>query len=247
MAKNAAEAGMIQNMGATMGAVSNYCRWNISFFPIEREKRILDIGSGPCYYLDAILELHPELYCATDYSDAFLDIARERMSGYSSCRAEHLDILRAGNARALEGQRFDYVLCFDVLEHLEDDVKALQGIRRIMADTGARSLFVRVPAMQFLFGENDRAIGHFRRYNKAMLKDALAAAGFGVRKAEYQNFVGTLPWFIIGRVLRRSLAVSNQESRLFDRLVPVLWRIESLIKIPFGLSLYCIAEPRKGY
>src|SRR4030042_4005069 len=111
------ENGMLQNASAIGDVVRNYCRWNLSVFPIEREKRILDIGCGPCLYLDAILTYNPELYLATDYSQNFLDMARKRITGLPKCRVERLDILDAtGVIPVLAGQKFDYVLCFCVVE-----------------------------------------------------------------------------------------------------------------------------------
>jgi len=113
-----------------MDVVRNYYHWNLSVFPIEWGKRILDIGCGPCMYLDAILTRQPELYLATDFSQSFLDMARKRMSGLPNCRAERLDILNTSGAISiLAGQKFDYVLCFDVLEHLHDDITALMSVR----------------------------------------------------------------------------------------------------------------------
>lgn len=241
---NNGEDGMARNTSVLMDVARNYYRWNLSVFPIKQGKRIMDIGCGPCIYLDAILSYNPERYLATDYSKNFLDMARERMSGLPGCRAERLDILNVGEALSLlAGQKFDYVLCFDVLEHLPGDIQALKNIREIMAATGAQDLFVRVPALPLIFGKNDEAIGHCRRYTKKSLRSALATAGFEVRRIRYQNMVGIIPWFIIGRLCQRSLAVAPGEGRLFDSMVPVLKWIEHIVPPPFGLSVYCEATP----
>ncbi|MCG2680073.1 MAG: class I SAM-dependent methyltransferase [Kiritimatiellae bacterium] len=231
-----------------MDVVRNYYHWNLSVFPIEWGKRILDIGCGPCMYLDAILTRQPELYLATDFSQSFLDMARKRMSGLPNCRAERLDILNTSGAISiLAGQKFDYVLCFDVLEHLHDDITALKNICEIMSATGASNLFVRVPALPLIYGKNDEAIGHYRRYTKNSLSLALATAGFEVRRIKYQNVAGIIPWFIIGRLCQRSLAVAPGEGRLFDMTVPI-WRwIENILPPPFGLSVYCEATPKNVF
>jgi hypothetical protein len=52
---------------------------------------------------------------------------------------------------------------------------------------------------------------------------------------------GIIPWFIIGKVLQRTLAIAPNEGRLFDMMVPVLRRIESMVPPPVGLSLCCVA------
>jgi SAM-dependent methyltransferase len=242
------ENGMIQNASALGDVVRNYCQWNLSVFPIEKKKSILDIGCGPCLYLDAILTYHPELYLGTDYSPIFLDMARKRITGLPKCRVERLDILDPSSAISiLAEQKFDYVLCFDVIEHLSDDIAALKNIREIMSVTSTKNLFIRVPALPLIFGKNDEAIGHYRRYTKKSLRSALAAAGFDVRRIRYQNIAGIVPWFIIGRLFQRSLAVAPEEGRLFDMIVPVLRWIEAVVAPPIGLSVYCEATPKINF
>jgi len=116
-----------------------------------------------------------------------------------------------------------------------------------MSATGASNLFVRVPALPLIYGKNDEAIGHYRRYTKNSLSLALATAGFEVRRIKYQNVAGIIPWFIIGRLCQRSLAVAPGEGRLFDMTVPI-WRwIENILPPPFGLSVYCEATPKNVF
>ena len=242
------ENGMIQNAFAIGDVVRNYCRWNLSVFPIEKKKRILDIGCGPCLYLDAILTYCPEVYLGTDYSQSFLDITRKRMEELPNCRTERLDIFDIDEyLLLLAGQKFDYILCFDVMEHLPDDTAAMKNIREVMSATSTSDLFIRVPALPLIFGKNDEAIGHYRRYTKKSLKLALATAGFEVRRIRYQNIAGVIPWFLIGRLFQRSLAVTPGEGRLFDFFVPALRWIETIVPPPFGLSVYCEATPKKHF
>jgi SAM-dependent methyltransferase len=248
LSDNRGENGMIQNTSAIGNVVCNYCRWNLSVFPIKKKKRILDIGCGPCVNLDAILTYNPELYLATDYSQNFLDMARKRMNGLPNCRAVKLDILDVSGAiPVLAGEKFDYVLCFDVMEHLADDITALKHIHKIMSATSASNLFIRVPALPVIFGKNDEAIGHYRRYTKKSLRSALETAGFEVKRIRYQNFAGIIPWFIIGRIRNRALAVAPGEGRLFDNIVPMLRWIESIVSPPVGLSVYCEAALKNNF
>lgn len=64
--------------------------------------------------------------------------------------------------------KFDTIVYIDVLEHIEDDRKELeQAAARLKA--GGR-IIVLSPAHQRLFSPFDAAIGHFRRYNRTMLR-----------------------------------------------------------------------------
>ena len=65
-------------------------------------------------------------------------------------------------------QRFDVALYVDVLEHIEDDRGELAAIAQRLREGGR--IVVLSPAYSFLYSEFDRAIGHFRRYTKGMLR-----------------------------------------------------------------------------
>ena len=67
---------------------------------------------------------------------------------------------------------------FDVIEHLEDDRAFLRSVRNALKPGGL--LYLTVPAHPFLWSDEDRAAGHFRRYTVQALQDALAAGGFRV-------------------------------------------------------------------
>lgn len=71
--------------------------------------------------------------------------------------------------------RFDYVMAFEVLEHIADDRTALQEWL-VRLRPGGRVLFS-VPAHQRKFGDADRVVGHVRRYERPELAALLTGAG----------------------------------------------------------------------
>ena len=239
------EEGMDENAEALKGNVSNYYRWNLSVFSMERGKNILDIGCGPGLYFDEVMAYSPKLYMATDNSENYIQVVKQISKERSNCRTAALDLTANSIPDAITKQSFDYAICLDVLEHVEDDKKALMNIRNIMMLTGTRKLFLRVPALQCIYGTNDEAIGHFRRYSKEHLKKLLSECSFNIEKLRYQNLLGIVPWFVIGRLIKRSLAVSSDEGKIFNLIVGPLSVIERIIPPPLGLSLYCICNPKK--
>lgn len=238
-----AEKGMAMNRKTFEISGKNYFSWNLEIFPMGFGKRILDIGCGPGNYLDAILAFNPSLYVGLDDSAAFLNQVETLLAGRKNFRTCPFNILAKDFPLDLLCETFDIFLCFDVLEHLQNDVSALSNIRELMASSGAKMLFIRVPGIPLLYGKNDRAIGHHRRYTRKTLATSLQKAGFHVQSIYYQNLAGVLPWLVIGRFIRRKLAISPVEGKIFDCLVPLLRRIEQFVPIPFGLSIYCVATP----
>jgi 2-polyprenyl-3-methyl-5-hydroxy-6-metoxy-1,4-benzoquinol methylase len=236
-----AEQAMARNARALEGS-ERLWRWNLSAFPFEPGRRILDVGCGPCLYWREIARLRPQLYLAADLSEEFLSEARARLAGQVDVVTRKLDLLEGAHDAWWGKQQADDVVCFDVLEHIEDDSRAARNLAALCRMVGARRLFVRVPALQAIYGRNDAAIGHFRRYSRATLGALLAAAGLPPRRVRYHNAAGILPWFVMGRLLRRSQAVTSGEGRLFEAVVPVLSAFERLVPPPLGLSLNAVCE-----
>lgn len=54
--------------------------------------------------------------------------------------------------------------------------------------------------------------------------------------------LGVIPWFVIGKILRRGTAVSGGEAKFFNALVPALAMIERWVPPAIGLSLYAVCS-----
>jgi ubiquinone/menaquinone biosynthesis C-methylase UbiE len=63
---------------------------------------------------------------------------------------------------------FDFISCLDVLEHIKDDKSAIKEISRILNKDGI--LIVTVPHKMGYFSQQDKIIGHYRRYELSELK-----------------------------------------------------------------------------
>ncbi|MFC7666772.1 class I SAM-dependent methyltransferase [Hymenobacter humi] len=85
-----------------------------------------------------------------------------------------------GAALEFATARFDVVIASDVLEHIEDEAKALSEWNRVLKPGG--QLLVFVPAHAYLWSEHDVVNHHFRRYSRQGLVAALARAGLRVRR-----------------------------------------------------------------
>lgn len=86
-------------------------------------------------------------------------------------------------------EKFDVIMYIDVIEHIERDAAELAQATKLLAPNGY--LIVLVPAHQFLYSPFDKAIGHYRRYNKKMLKSA-APAKLKLEKVRYLDSCGLL-------------------------------------------------------
>jgi SAM-dependent methyltransferase len=70
------------------------------------------------------------------------------------------------------------VVAYDVLEHIPDDLQAVNEIFRVLHPGG--HLLVSVPCDMRLWSEHDVAVGHVRRYSRIEIVELLEKAGFDV-------------------------------------------------------------------
>jgi SAM-dependent methyltransferase len=142
---------------------------------------------------------------------------------------------------------------FDVLEHIEDPHPLLKEFARVLSSEGV--FLITVPAHPFLFSEYDSSIGHFRRYTSKELKASLERAGFEVMYLKHLfAFLVPIAWLV--RVLPEKLgsskkASANEDARkqfkiaqLLEPVFRTLSVIETILRLPFGLSIIAAARPK---
>jgi SAM-dependent methyltransferase len=148
-------------------------------------RNVLEIGVGQGSV--GVLLARRYDYTGIDLDETALETARNR---FQRCGVD-ADALLLGGLERVEGQEFDLVCAFEVLEHLEDDVAALTEWHAHVAPGGW--LAVSVPADPRRFSAADEKAGHYRRYTRDSLSRALTDAGFtNLRLLNYGFPVGYL-------------------------------------------------------
>jgi SAM-dependent methyltransferase len=217
----------------------NYNAWLYEHLAPFVRGRVLDVGCSTGNITSLILrDSRVEQVVGLDLSPEAVALLRERFDREPRFRAVLGDVL-TDDPRDLPEAPFDSVVCVNVLEHLEDDGGALRSIRAALKPGGHVALFC--PALAVLYGSMDRLDGHFRRYSRRALEQALRAAGLEPVTTRYVNIVGTFGWFVNGRLLHRTV-IPYRQMLAFDRLVPLLRRVEQAIEPPFGQSVVAIGR-----
>ena len=81
--------------------------------------------------------------------------------------------------------RFSTLICWHVIEHIEDDLEFAKMLHGATADNGY--LYIAVPARDDYWGIEDETTGHFRRYTRATLTDLLHQCGYEVPEVISSN------------------------------------------------------------
>jgi len=222
-----------------MAEAENYLAWQFALIRPYVGGRVLEVGARIGTFTrrlaliaDHVTALEPNRYC-------FERLQRETGALANVTRRElTVEVFHAGEARS---QRFDTIVCMNVLEHIRDDAAVLREFRGMIAPGGR--LVLLIPAMPMAFGEIDRRLGHFRRYTRSGARDLLARTGWRSVAQRYFNVVGLLGWLWNTRVWVRH-AQSDSQIRVFDRMiVPVMSRVERIAPMPVGQSLLAVGSP----
>ncbi len=201
--------------------------------------RILDIGCSVGNIVALFYNQPRELVVGVDIEEAALRVIQRRLGSEGTFQALQIST-QSYALRAFRDNSFDTITCLNVLEHVEDDRKCLKEMWRVVNHRGHVILYV--PAFRFLMGTMDRADGHFRRYTRTELSSRVEDVGLRIVHARYMNLLGSIGWFVNGRIFRRRLIPAGGVLDLFDRLVPTMKRLEKLVRLPLGQSLLLTAR-----
>lgn len=189
----------------------------------------IEIGSGTGVYAEIWLRNGLERLTTSEVDPVMLRRLRERFADDPRVTVADIDLSHPGRAEHTG------LVAMNVLEHIADDVSALQGATQLVQEGG--NIVVFVPAFGFAAGRFDHLVGHHRRYTKASLRATFEAAGLEMQELRYINAPGLLAWTLVVRVLGRN-PTAGPAVRVWDTAVmPAVRLIESCIRMPFGQSV----------
>lgn len=124
-----------------------------------------------------------------------------------------------------KGKTFDTIIYIDVIEHIKEDRQELEMAYNRLKPEGI--LIVLVPAHNWLFSPFDKAVGHFRRYNKDRLKSSVPQ----MMKRErlfYLDSGGFLASIVNKLFLKQSLPTKDQID-LWDKVIVPFSKISDVL------------------
>jgi SAM-dependent methyltransferase len=203
---------------------------------------ILDVGCGTGMN-SRVLAKHGDTI-STDASEEALGFSKGR--GIDGLVRSHIELL------PFAASTFDVITALDVLEHINDDLRALDELLRVTRDGGV--LVITVPAYGFLWSEHDEALHHRRRYAASELRNKLTNAGFEVERISYYItflFFPILLMRFVQSVFKRSIHAKTSHvilpKWLNSLLIAILGFERVLLRwmnFPFGVSIVCLARKR---
>ena len=143
---------------------------------------------------------------------------------------------------------FDLVAVLDVVEHIEDDVAALQAMKTLLRPGG--KVLIAVPAHQWMWSAHDEVNHHHRRYSKKTLAAAIGKAGLRPTRLTYFNsllFPLAAAARVAGRLTGRDDSDDSPPPPAINKLFETIFRWERHMvgRVPMspGVSIVTLAEP----
>jgi SAM-dependent methyltransferase len=224
---------------ARLSRAPNFNAWMADTIRRHCGNRVLEIGCGSG---NLTRELIPRgQYVASDINPAYLESLKTLSEDCPYLQTSYCDVTDGNSFPRLDGG-FDTVVCLNVIEHIEGDRSALANIRSVLVDRGRAVILV--PQGQWNYGTLDTVLGHCRRYSRKSLRQVAAAAGFVVNELYEFNRIGTIAWFLNGKILRRP-SFGLFQIWMLDRLTPFFRLIDPFLPLP-GLSLVAVLERQDG-
>ena len=218
----------------SLSSAVNYRRWILELAAPWMGKDPIELGSGNGDYAAEWASTGRRI-TASEAEPARLEELRRRFTDDPFVTVRRLAL------PSHENGSYSATLAVNVLEHIEDDLAALVGMRSLVRPGGHVILFV--PAFPVAMSRFDREVGHFRRYRAGDLGRRLEAAGFAVQRLHYVNAPGLLAWLLLMRLGGRRPG-EGFPLRVFERLVPLLRRAEGRWRPPFGQSVFAVGRRR---
>jgi len=212
-----------------------YNQWTLNKFKAYLKGKILEVGCGTGNFSTYLMKYGN--LTAVDINQAYVKQAEKKVeNGEVGIGDIEKDQYFFSN------KKFDTLVCLNVLEHIKNDERVLRNIHKLLKVGG--HLILLVPSHPFLYNLIDKSIGHYRRYEKNDLKKMITEVGFEIVSLKILNFLGSIGWFIAGRLLRNN-KVSEVKIRLFNLISPLFFMLENLFEPPVGTSILVIARKKK--
>ena len=135
-----------------------YC---LSFIKKFIKGNILEIGAGCGSFTRNYLKPEFKSVTLTDIDSKNISSLEEKFNNKENVKISRNQIINFK-------EKFDTILYLHVLEHIKNDEKELKKAEEKLEQGGY--LIIMVPAYQHIYSNLDKAVGHYRRYERSFFK-----------------------------------------------------------------------------
>ena len=173
-----------------------------------------------------------------DLSEKFVEYVSEKIKDFPNINIKQGDITDL----PFDDNSFEGAFCGEILEHIEDDSRAIKELNRVLKKDGI--VILSVPANPKLWDKSDEWASHHRRYTKENLKKLLEDNGFKVEKIHYWGFPLTRTYH--RKLYLKSLNnthLKNSKIKKYSKGLSNIFKIDNLFNwTNKGIGLIAVAK-----
>ena len=135
---------------------------------------------------------------------------------------------------------FNTIMYLNVLEHIKDDKNEILGALKKLEKNG--HLIILVPAHNKLFSKFDKAVGHFRRYEKNFFKN-LNLKNCKIKKLIYLDSLGYCLYYLNKIFFKEEIYPSKFKIFMWDKVfTPITFFLDKIILNKFGKNILYVIK-----
>ncbi|CAM8460163.1 BioC, biotin biosynthesis protein BioC [Candidatus Methylopumilus universalis] len=139
---------------------------------------------------------------------------------------------------------YDFIYSSNVLEHIKNDLEALNQLNKLLSKKGLLILYV--PAFKLLYSDLDRTVGHYRRYEKKELIQKLYASNYKIIHCYYSDSIGFFASLFLKYFGNKNgISLNNEKALKFydDYIFPLSKILDQIgLKKILGKNLFIVAK-----
>tara|TARA_B100001996_G_scaffold323470_1_gene268657 strand:- start:932 stop:1618 length:687 start_codon:yes stop_codon:yes gene_type:complete len=204
-----------------------YC---LSFLKKYMTGKILEVGAGCGSFTKNYTNLNFTNITLTELDEKNIQDLKQRFNSYKNIKI--LDCV----IDKVVGE-FDTILYLHVLEHIKNDRLEIEEAEKKLKKGGY--LIIMVPAHQKIYGNLDKAVGHFRRYEEKFFEQKIS--NLEKTKLLYLDSIGYLLYYLNKIFFKKEVYPSKLKIFLWDKIfTPLTIIIDRLTNYKFGKCIIAI-------
>ena len=209
-------------------SASNFRKYQISLIKKFIKSNFLEVGAGKGGLVPFYKKLAKDITILEPEKKLFKILKRKYANKKIKIKNQTIKSIN---------KKFDTIIYYDVLEHIEHDLEEVKNAKKKLNKNGY--LIFSVPAYQTFYSDFDKSVGHYRRYNKKNFIQFEKKTGLKIEKLVYYDSMGFI-FLVLNKLF--SLKQTNLKNKIYiwNLLMPISKFIDLLTFNKFGKSLLCI-------
>lgn len=232
----------IASRNMAVSSIGKYCS--------KTDPMVLEIGSSSGYMLNQLKSTFPKIKLI---GSDFISEPLERLTtDLYNVPLIQFDLCNC----PLPSDSFDVVILLNVLEHIKDDVKAIEQVARILKPGGIAH--IEVPSDPNCYDLYDEFLMHFRRYEMKDLKQKILKANLEIVKATHLGVFIYPMFYLVKQYNKRFMSYSadkkmeivssqirnTRKSNILNTFMNIELFLEKHINFSFGIRAVLVVKKK---